>query len=269
MIRVSAFQSVPPFAQGLVRDLRVRWALEEAGLPYEQQCCSATARRTAPPIATGSRSARSRPMRKTACSLFESGAIVLHIAERSRDPPPGRPGSRARARSNGCSRPSTRSSRRSRSLAAIDLFYAERGLGEAAPPRRRGSGAETPRRPRRRARRQALARRRPLHRRRPVDGDGAANPPPHRCWSRRPGSTTISPAAKRARPSSARWRRRWRRLKGHRRSFVKIRPGSIFIPDAGTNPMWICWDHIWNSSPFIFVSFVIYSDSRRSRGRQQ
>ena len=33
MIRVSAFRWVPPFAQGLVRDLRVRWALEEAGLP--------------------------------------------------------------------------------------------------------------------------------------------------------------------------------------------------------------------------------------------
>ena len=35
MIRLSAFRWVPPFAQGLVRDLRVRWALEEAGLPYE------------------------------------------------------------------------------------------------------------------------------------------------------------------------------------------------------------------------------------------
>ena len=34
MIRVTAFRWVPPFAQGLVRDLRVRWALEEAGLPY-------------------------------------------------------------------------------------------------------------------------------------------------------------------------------------------------------------------------------------------
>ena len=36
MIRVTAFRWVPPFAQGLVRDLRVRWALEEAGLPYEE-----------------------------------------------------------------------------------------------------------------------------------------------------------------------------------------------------------------------------------------
>src|SRR4030095_1550909 len=34
MINCYAFRSVPPFAQGLVRDLRVRWALEEAGLPY-------------------------------------------------------------------------------------------------------------------------------------------------------------------------------------------------------------------------------------------
>jgi hypothetical protein len=34
MITISAFRWVPSFAQGYVRDLRVRWALEEAGLPY-------------------------------------------------------------------------------------------------------------------------------------------------------------------------------------------------------------------------------------------
>lgn len=31
MIHVTGFRWVPPFAQGYVRDLRVRWALEEAG----------------------------------------------------------------------------------------------------------------------------------------------------------------------------------------------------------------------------------------------
>jgi glutathione S-transferase len=36
-IKISALRWVPPPAQGLVRDLRVRWALEEAGLAYEQQ----------------------------------------------------------------------------------------------------------------------------------------------------------------------------------------------------------------------------------------
>jgi hypothetical protein len=35
MIKVSAFRWMPPFARGLVRDLRVRWALEEAGLLYQ------------------------------------------------------------------------------------------------------------------------------------------------------------------------------------------------------------------------------------------
>jgi glutathione S-transferase len=34
MITVSAFRSVPLFARGLVRDLRIRWALEELELPY-------------------------------------------------------------------------------------------------------------------------------------------------------------------------------------------------------------------------------------------
>ncbi len=36
-IRLSAFRWVPSFAQGLARDFRVRWALEEAGFPYEEQ----------------------------------------------------------------------------------------------------------------------------------------------------------------------------------------------------------------------------------------
>ncbi len=37
MITLTAFRSVPPFAQGLVRDVRVRWALEEAGIPYQEK----------------------------------------------------------------------------------------------------------------------------------------------------------------------------------------------------------------------------------------
>ena len=36
-IRITAFKWVPPFVQGLVRDLRLRWALEEANLPYEEK----------------------------------------------------------------------------------------------------------------------------------------------------------------------------------------------------------------------------------------
>src|SRR5215831_7078368 len=82
MITISAFRSVPPFAQGLVRDLRVRWALEEAGLPYgtrlldQGQGDTSEYRALQPfgqvPIFT-----------ENDFVLFESGAIVLHIGERS------------------------------------------------------------------------------------------------------------------------------------------------------------------------------------------
>jgi Glutathione S-transferase, N-terminal domain len=47
MITISAFKMVPPFAQGVVRDLRVRWALEEAGLPYKTMLIDPTIQGTA------------------------------------------------------------------------------------------------------------------------------------------------------------------------------------------------------------------------------
>jgi glutathione S-transferase len=83
MIKVSAFRNVPPFARGLVRDLRVRWALEEAGLPYETRLLG--------PGDQGSKAYRAlQPFGQVPAyeedgglSLFESGAIVLYIAEKS------------------------------------------------------------------------------------------------------------------------------------------------------------------------------------------
>jgi len=82
MVRVSAFRWVPPFAQGLVRDLRVRWALEEAGLAYEERLIG--------PVDQTSKSYRSlQPFgqvpayEEDGLVLFESGAIVLHVAARS------------------------------------------------------------------------------------------------------------------------------------------------------------------------------------------
>jgi glutathione S-transferase len=82
MITVSAFRNVPPFARGLVRDLRVRWALEEAGLPYETRLLgpedqTSKAYRALQPFG------QVPAYEEDAFSLFESGAIVLHIAEKS------------------------------------------------------------------------------------------------------------------------------------------------------------------------------------------
>lgn len=81
-ITVSAFNWVPPFARGLVRDLRVRWALEEADLPYTAQLISLQDKDSA-----GYRERQPfgqvPAFSQDGIQLFESGAIVLHIAEQS------------------------------------------------------------------------------------------------------------------------------------------------------------------------------------------
>ena len=82
MITISAFKSVPPFAQGVVRDLRVRWALEEAGLAYRARLIDAehqasTEYRARQPFG------QVPVFEEDHLVLFESGSIVLHIAARS------------------------------------------------------------------------------------------------------------------------------------------------------------------------------------------
>jgi glutathione S-transferase len=101
-IRISALQWAPRRFQGQVRDLAVRWALEETGLPYTVELLGDEARKAA-------EYRRRQPFGQVpaytegAIELFESGAIVLHIAEK---PPasggtsllPADPAARARAR---------------------------------------------------------------------------------------------------------------------------------------------------------------------------
>jgi len=82
MIKVSAFRWVPPFAQGLVRDLRVRWALEEAGLPYESQTIDA-GDQNAPAYRAMQPFGQVPAFDDGGFVMFESGAIVMRIAERS------------------------------------------------------------------------------------------------------------------------------------------------------------------------------------------
>jgi glutathione S-transferase len=96
MITISAFEWVPDFARGQVRDLRARWALEEAGLPYKTRL-----------LAQGDQDERDyralQPfgqvpiLEEDGFVLFESGAIVLYIGERSEALLPKDPSSRARA----------------------------------------------------------------------------------------------------------------------------------------------------------------------------
>lgn len=91
---VSAFAWVPDFAKGHVRDLRVRWAHEEAGLPYGTQMLipgdNAGAYRDQQPFG------QVPAYRDGEVEMFESGAIVLHIAEGSEALMPRDPAGRAR-----------------------------------------------------------------------------------------------------------------------------------------------------------------------------
>ena len=96
MIIVSAFKSVPPFVQGLVRDLRVRWALEEAGLRYEVKLLEPGEKEEAD-YRAWQPFGQVPAYEENGLKLFESGAIVLRIAERSETLLPGDPAARARA----------------------------------------------------------------------------------------------------------------------------------------------------------------------------
>ncbi|MEF2073002.1 glutathione S-transferase family protein [Consotaella aegiceratis] len=79
---VTAFDWVPSFAQGHVRDLRVRWALEEAGFPYEEDLL-AMGTQTSPGHIARQPFGQVPVIEIDGHTMFESGAIVLKIAEAS------------------------------------------------------------------------------------------------------------------------------------------------------------------------------------------
>jgi glutathione S-transferase len=79
-IEVTAFRWVPEGAQGLVKDLRVRWALEEAGLDYRVRLIGGER----PPGYREDQPFDQVPcLRDSSVHIFESGAIVQYIGEKS------------------------------------------------------------------------------------------------------------------------------------------------------------------------------------------
>jgi len=132
MITVSAFRSVPPFAQGLVRDLRVRWALEEAGIPYEARLLDQGEQETADYRAI-------QPfgqvpyMQDGDFVMFESGAIVLHVAEGCPALSPSDP--KARLRMNSWLIAALNSVEPALlNLFAVDVIFAEEDWAKARRP---------------------------------------------------------------------------------------------------------------------------------------
>jgi glutathione S-transferase len=79
-IEITAFRWVPEFAQGVVRDLRARWALEEAGLDYRVRLLG----QERPPEYLKEQPFDQVPVLNDGeVRLFESGAIVQYIGEKS------------------------------------------------------------------------------------------------------------------------------------------------------------------------------------------
>lgn len=95
MITLYAYRWVPDFAQGYVRDLRVRWALEEAGIPYREQLI-ALDETSSPDYLAIQPFGQVPAIEEDGAMLFESGAIVLGIARRSEALMPTDPAGRAR-----------------------------------------------------------------------------------------------------------------------------------------------------------------------------
>ena len=176
MITLTAFRWVPPFAQGQVRDLRVRWALEEAGIPYREwligsEDLATAAYRALQPFG------QVPAIETDELKLFESGAIVLHIAERCETLMPSDANGRARtiawmfAALNSVEPPIMAGRAR--------LFLYRRGVGGGAPADRNRGGAEAACPARGLARRPRLSRK-PVHGRGSADDDRAAHPAPYR-----------------------------------------------------------------------------------------
>jgi glutathione S-transferase len=78
---VTAFDWVPEFAKGLVRDLRVRWALEELGEPYAVEKFGAANPRPAGYV-NWQPFEQVPAFRDGEIEIFETGAILLYIAEK-------------------------------------------------------------------------------------------------------------------------------------------------------------------------------------------
>ena len=93
---ITAFESSPDHGQGLARDMRVRWALEEVGQPYDVRLLSFSAIKE-PAHLTLHPFGQIPTYEESDLALFESGAIVFHIAERYAGLLPHDANARARA----------------------------------------------------------------------------------------------------------------------------------------------------------------------------
>jgi glutathione S-transferase len=95
-VTITAFERSPDGGKGLARDTRVRWALEEVGQPYEVRLVSFAAMKEPAHLAIHP-FGQIPTYEEGDLALFETGSIVLHIAERHTGLLPADANARARA----------------------------------------------------------------------------------------------------------------------------------------------------------------------------
>lgn len=93
---ITAFAASPDKGRGLARDMRVRWAFEEVGLPYNTRLLSFVEMKQPPHLALHP-FGQIPTFEEDDLSLFETGAIILHIAEHHPGLLPSDANARARA----------------------------------------------------------------------------------------------------------------------------------------------------------------------------
>ena len=174
MITLTTYEWVPDFAAPLMRAFRVRWALEEAGLPYQVRTVALGPEQRSPEHLARQPFGQAPAIEEDGLVLFESGAIALYIAEKSEALLPDGP-HRARAGDalgvlgaelGGDRDPAARRDRLLPHGRGMDQGAAAAGRGvRARPAVDAGAGAG----------REGLSRR-ALHRWRPDDGGRAAHP---------------------------------------------------------------------------------------------
>lgn len=96
-IEVTAYRWVPPMARGFVKDLRVRWALEEIGLPYRVRLLGGAGGEKSPEHLADQPFGQVPVLRDGPLTLFESGAILIHLGKRDERLLPNEPHARDRA----------------------------------------------------------------------------------------------------------------------------------------------------------------------------
>lgn len=133
MITVYSYKWVPDFAKGLVRDLRVRWALEEAGLEYQEWLIGLGDDQNSPAYRACQPYGQVPVYEEGGLVLFESGAIVLHVGGKSEALLPADPAARARATCWLFSALNTIEPA-IQELASIDLFYTDEAWARERRP---------------------------------------------------------------------------------------------------------------------------------------